>query len=166
MSEKHFSKVSKKRAEWTGLPIHASSYTKGLRASPASSMMSNLPGSMMPIYPRSAYTCRTLTMWLPCASWLAGKHAMASPFLRTRRRACNSLDHQRIAIPVPLATRAACRKRRELSIPKRRGKAAHHKHGTGAFLGSLCQNRNKAAHKLSHVAFVSQWWTIRFPLSA
>ena len=31
------------------------------------------------------------------------------------------------------------------------GKVAHHEHGTGAFLGSLCQDCNKAAHKPSHV---------------
>ena len=47
----------------------------------------------------------------------------------------------------------ACRECRRAFDSKKKGcsKVTHHEHGTGAFLGSLCQDCNKAAHKPSHV---------------
>ena len=47
----------------------------------------------------------------------------------------------------------ACRECRSAFDSKKKGcgKVTHHEHGTGAFLGLLCQDCDKAAHKPSHV---------------
>ena len=67
-----------------------------LRARPASSMMPNLQASMTPTPLRSAYACRTSTMWLPCAPWLA-----ACPPHRWSLLHCLLVRSLRVNVPWP-----------------------------------------------------------------